>query len=481
MIYPQRFCRSFGRLDQENFAELSGDYNPIHIDPLAARRTKFGEVVVHGMHSLLWGLDAIISNLKGPCALGTLECQFPSFVSLDKQANLVISGEDAGKVSGEIIQGSSTCLRFKFELISPRNEPELPIILERPPLQRPDELTADDFSSASGKTFSLPLCLDQSLAEKLFPALVNKLPRWQLALLLAISRLIGMKCPGLHSILAGLDLDMSAFGNGASDLSYEIKRWDPRFSMLFVGIRSAAAAGEIKAFLRPPTVIQPSCAELSELLVPGEFAGQSFLIVGGARGLGEVAAKLAAAGGGKVCITYSKDAQGAARVCEEIKRFGGEAVSMALDVTASGDGISEMLAKASAPTQVYYFATPAIFNTERDQFEADVLQNFLNYYLLGFQKLILKLGEIFPGHGFKVFYPSSVAVDEVPLEMGEYAAAKAAGEIFCAFAEKAGSVKSIRCPRLPRLATDQTVSLLPVNNLPPAPLLLKEMRALSVD
>ena len=49
--------RTFTLDDQLAFAALAGDFNPLHVDPLAARRLIFGEVVVHGVHAVLWALD----------------------------------------------------------------------------------------------------------------------------------------------------------------------------------------------------------------------------------------------------------------------------------------------------------------------------------------------------------------------------------------------------------------------------------------
>jgi hypothetical protein len=65
--------------------------------------------------------------------------------------------------------------------------------------------------------------------------------------------------------------------------------------------------------------------------------------------------------------------------------------------------------------------------------------------------------------------------------MGEYAAAKAAGEIVCQFLQKNHREMTIYSPRLPRMATDQTVTLLPltllpVNNLDPVPIMIKVLR-----
>ena len=51
--------RTFTKADQARFAAVSGDRNPVHLDPVLARRTPAGAPVVHGVHLLLWGLDAL--------------------------------------------------------------------------------------------------------------------------------------------------------------------------------------------------------------------------------------------------------------------------------------------------------------------------------------------------------------------------------------------------------------------------------------
>lgn len=40
--------RSFSQADFDAFAELSGDHNPIHVDPCFSARTRFGRTVAHG-------------------------------------------------------------------------------------------------------------------------------------------------------------------------------------------------------------------------------------------------------------------------------------------------------------------------------------------------------------------------------------------------------------------------------------------------
>jgi acyl dehydratase len=44
--------------DFDRFARISGDDNPIHVDPAFSGRTRFGRTVSHGMllSSVLWGM-----------------------------------------------------------------------------------------------------------------------------------------------------------------------------------------------------------------------------------------------------------------------------------------------------------------------------------------------------------------------------------------------------------------------------------------
>ena len=50
--------KAFTEFDQQAFAEFSGDYNPIHMDDVYARRSITGYQIVHGMHLLIWAIDS---------------------------------------------------------------------------------------------------------------------------------------------------------------------------------------------------------------------------------------------------------------------------------------------------------------------------------------------------------------------------------------------------------------------------------------
>ena len=61
-MVPEKLCtgmrftksHNFNQADFDLFAALSGDDNPIHVDPAFAARTRFGRTVAHGM--LLYGV-----------------------------------------------------------------------------------------------------------------------------------------------------------------------------------------------------------------------------------------------------------------------------------------------------------------------------------------------------------------------------------------------------------------------------------------
>ena len=64
--------RGFEQSDFDRFAAISGDNNPIHVDPAFAARTKFGRTVAHGM--LLYSVVCSVlgSSVPGP---GTVQLE----------------------------------------------------------------------------------------------------------------------------------------------------------------------------------------------------------------------------------------------------------------------------------------------------------------------------------------------------------------------------------------------------------------------
>src|SRR5260370_31027137 len=83
--------RAFSYTDQNRFASVSGDHNPMHMDALQARRTQAGAPVVHGIHLLLWALDSFRAAQPDLPPLRSLRAQFNKFIYLDERAEVVIA------------------------------------------------------------------------------------------------------------------------------------------------------------------------------------------------------------------------------------------------------------------------------------------------------------------------------------------------------------------------------------------------------
>ncbi len=76
--------------DSRLFAEFSGDFNPLHVDPsVAARRTMFGECVIHGVHALLMALDAWAAQLQAPKRIVRCVARFQAPIMVGAEFSVV--------------------------------------------------------------------------------------------------------------------------------------------------------------------------------------------------------------------------------------------------------------------------------------------------------------------------------------------------------------------------------------------------------
>lgn len=464
--------RSFTLQDQIAFADLSGDYNPLHVDPVAARRTMFGRAVVHGVHAVLWGLETSLEGRTDCVGLLSLRATFQGAIGLGERVHCSLERLPDRSDEIELRVGDVPVLWMSVQWVSRPKQPS-GMFSPRPP----ERLDCRDRSFAELATASgaVDLCFSPESAQSIFPSLMRTLDPTQVAQILAVTRLVGMECPGLHSIFAGLDL---AFSDEAADtraLTYRVTRSDQGLSLVAMDVRGPGMRGVLKTFVRPAPRAQPGIQELARQVQKGEFLGQRALVIGGSRGLGEVAAKLLGAGGASVTLTYLRGAEDAHRVIDQINAWGGRAACLPFDVLHPSGNLEGFADETGPPTHLYYFATPPIAAGQPGSFSGESFIRFCDYYVTGFLGTVRIVRSLAP-HLRGVFYPSSVYVDELPPNLAEYSAAKMAGETAARLLERSAAGLIVQVPRLPRLATDQTASLLPVTSREPAPLLLEHLR-----
>ena len=165
--------RAFTSDDQLAFAKLSGDYNPLHMDPILARRLLFGRQVVHGLHVLLWGVDHYFKNRTQPLELQTVRANFQAGIGLGQTVNcrLITQDEHRVEIQLEADKAPAVWIQIAWSPLRQHRTDNLPTTPQKPEKCR--ERSIDEAAVASG---NVPLYFDGKLAAQLFPNLMRVLP-----------------------------------------------------------------------------------------------------------------------------------------------------------------------------------------------------------------------------------------------------------------------------------------------------------------
>jgi hypothetical protein len=444
----------------------------MHVDALQARRTKAGAPVVHGINLLLWALDSLSAAQHDLPRFRSLRAQFNRFVYLNERVevvlaqqeptsvrlNICVDGAIRSKVAIEFGDGVEDCPLWSAASLEPVRFSHAPLNLS--------------LEQMAGRSGCLSFQTKPGDATVLSPAATKWLGAPRIAALAASTHLVGMICPGLHSIYSEISVQACAESFPKGSLAFRVTETDPRFGTVEQEIVSGGLTGTVQSIVRPQPVQQTTMGSLTGVVGPSEFDGRVALIVGGSRGLGELTAKLIAAGGGHVIVTWQTGQGDAEKVAQEIRSAGCRCETLAYD--ARKPAVEQLAALTLAPTHAYYFATPAIFKFQPEIFDPERLKEFLAVYVDGFWQLARALRARQPR--LSLFYPSSVSVIERPKGMTEYAMAKSAGEALCVDMNVSLAPMHVTVGRLPRLPTDQTASATAVETADPIETMLPFIR-----
>lgn len=464
--------RKFSYADQKRFASASGDHNPMHVDALQARRTQAGALVVHGIHLLLWALDSLAAAQPNLPPLRSFRARFNKFVFLDEHADVILikQGPSGAQLNISVDNAPRSKVTIDFG-ISVQDCSGWPGASLEPIPFLPAPMNVD-FEQISDRTGRLSFVMTPEDAAAMFPSATKWLGVRRIAALAASTYLVGMVYPGLYSIYTELSIEVCAESGTQEFLAFRVTEADPRFRTVEQDIAGGGLTGTVKSIARTAPVQQATMDSLTGAVGSADFAGSVALIVGGSRGLGELAAKLIATGGGRVLVTWQTGRDDAERVAQEIRSAGRACEALAYD--ARKPAAEQLALLTDAPTHAYYFATPSIFRFQSEVFSSERLKEFMDIYVDGFWQLSQALRIRQPR--LSIFYPSSVAVTERPRGMTEYAMAKAAGEVLCADMNVSLAPMRVIVRRLPRLPTDQTASITAVEAASPLETLLPIIR-----
>lgn len=435
---------AFSQDEVEAFARLSGDFNPIHIDPEFARNEMFGQSIVHGVFTMLRAIDAYLqqAQVSPSISIACLNVKFLKPVFVDTPVSLVVDGECLNPVL-RLFRGELELMLVSLALeVGVGSDSDGSAAVESGGWE-PRAPDVGILSEGDHKEGPVALKLDDATARALFPELAVRCSRACLAELLAYSRVVGMSVPGRDSLISKIHIEAKA-----TDVppAYRMTRYDQRFQSVNLSLVGPCFEGRVMAFVRPESVIVPVVPPAGLTRNGAKvLADQRALVIGGSRGIGAATASLLAARGARVTLTWHHHEAACRERVAQMREAGFEAEACQYDV-ARGDFPGK-----GAFDRVYYFATPRIFRQRTQFFDDALFAEFKAYYVDYFINVVNRFPEA------EFFYPSSVALDDFVPELLEYAAAKHAGELVCRELMRKGH--RIVVKRLPRIHTDQTLAV----------------------
>jgi hypothetical protein len=304
--------------------------------------------------------------------------------------------------------------------------------------------TLDTLDGTAGE---LPLTGDETIARELFPDAVELLGSQRVAELANLSRVVGMHAPGMYSMSSRYEIRLIDPKPGApATVTFVVREVDPRMRRVIVDVKGPAQHARVTAFALPEPIEQRQLVDVGRV-ESREFAGWNMLVVGGSRGLGAAAVRLLVAGGADVRFTYHVGT-------EEAQALTRDTSAGAIEFDALAGEPLPRLGKWS-PTHLAWFAAPAAGDDAALAVQVDAFA---------------AAAESLPSPPLRaVLWPSCVRPGSLQL----------AGERRCV--ELAGRMPGVvvRAPRLPVLATDRTLALLPTEYADTTTVMLAALRSLN--
>jgi acyl dehydratase len=240
--------RIFDAEDQARFAALTGDYNPMHVDPVAARRTQAGAPVVHGIHALLWLLDVIAARHPEIAGIASLNVRFPEMIYVGDQVDAEINRLTADTLRARVHVGGVEVIRMSAAFGPVMPAPRRPIEASAKPISRqtaPRDLALQEIEGRSGRVCFAAGPVEM---EREFPNASRLLGARRVGALGCSTCLVGMIVPGLHSIYGGLDLHVTVDTDPADELGFAVMSVDLRFRRVLLEIIGGGLAGSLDTY-----------------------------------------------------------------------------------------------------------------------------------------------------------------------------------------------------------------------------------------
>lgn len=458
--------RVFTDQDQANFAKFSNDYNPLHLDKKYARKTLPGTTIAHGTHAVLWSIELLLSKYQ--FIYSKYKVYFHKYIKENSIVNLFWDSKLCKliiKNKYDVTLVTISCTNKS--LITDLNKKACKIDYDNMS-QKPTEMEIRKISV--GYTSPIFYSGKKNVINKILPLLSKSLNHEIIKEIALQSYIVGMKVPGLNSLLASLNFNISFLNKPQTIYIKHVNKYFNSVKSEYLGKNITSI---LETFFRPEPVKPISCKEIFNLnsKLPN-LKNKSVFVVGGSRGLGAVTSKLLACAGARVTLSYNCGKEEALAVANDIISIGG--VCKVIQFTVSPSQTYNVL--DDKYEHLYYFPTNKIFHDDIKKSNREIYNSFHEIYVDCFKSLAEYL--IKKSQTVKIFYPSSIAIEKPIVSLKDYIEAKKEGEQVCKLLQKKFLIKVI-CPRLNRILTDQTNTMVPIKFDNPVDTMLVSIKQMS--
>jgi len=430
------------------------------MDASFARRSPFGECIVHGCLLTMGMLGCIPAEELG--AGRALRVSFSGPLSVGAVADASSTVHDGSWEVKAFGRGRLLArLRLSREEDESSNGGEAPPVLPpRPSRSSPatDALASpgpDDPHHAVDYRVGPEL---QALADQLGTASLADGLRNGLAW---ASYVAGMEVPGLHGLLTGVKLTLAPAARGASGAVFALRAVDDRTGRVVVGSRltgeAVATRAEIEAFTRSAPR-PPAASSLQPAELPRQDPDGAVVVVGASRGLGASVALAFALRHYDVFAVYAR----ATDAADEMRRLAGDDAGRlvlhradACDPSAM-DALAKLLSAGKRPLRAIVLAAAPPPGSVA--LAGDGAAAVADYVATSVRLVATPLASLLPvlaPDGIVVFC-SSVALTAPPRDWPQYVAAKGAVEGLAGWLAVANPGLTALVIRLPKMLTDMT-------------------------
>ena len=437
--------------DQVQFANTSKDFNKIHTDKIVARKLIFGEQIVHGINILLTALSFLKEkNLK----IRNIGCNFLNpvflnnkvdFFKVKKKNNIIIYVNVKSELKG-VLYLREEIKDNKIKIIQTKK-------LKKINLKKKIKISK---STLDFKVYNLET--KEIKIPKKFLKILKVLKKKQIQEILSISFFVGMVCPGKYSLISSIDINLNSGKAPNSDIFYKVKKKDKRFNRFEIHF-SNTISGQVFAFSYNVPFQEKLSFFKKRIKKNISLYKKNSLIIGGSRGLGEDTSKILASAGSNIILTYFIGKQDAKKIKKEINRHTNvKCKTLKLDL--SNSSFIKKIKKLKKIDFIFYFATIKITSTKIFNFE--LYKKYKKIYCSNFYKMCKIVNQI-SSSKIKVFFPSTIFINEKQKKYSEYVRAKKDSEKIIKKINKNFKRVKVISFRLPVMNTSQNISILNQN------------------